>query len=73
MMFITRRLEIIDEKFIINNFLVEDFVAYVFYIYIHKKNAKNLKSVHKFKKTQINVVLQNKKIEKKIEITISKE
>ena len=71
-MLIARRFEIIDEEFIINDFLVENFVAYVFYIYIHKKNAKNFKSVYKFKKTRISVALQNKKIEKKIEIAISK-
>ena len=72
-MFITRRFEIINEKFIINDFFVKNFVAYVLHIHIHKKNTKNFKSVHKFKKTQINVALQNKKIEKKIEIAISKE
>ena len=72
-MFIARQLEIINEKFIINDFFVEDFVAYILYIYIHKENAKNFKSVYKFKKTRINVALQNKKIEKKIEIAISKE
>ena len=54
---IARRLEIIDGKLIMNNFFVENFVAYVLYIRIHKKNAKNLKSVYKFKKTRISVVL----------------
>ena len=56
-----------------NDLFVENFVAYVFYVRIYKKNAKNFKNVYKFKKTRINVALQNKKIEKKIEIAISKE
>ena len=72
-MFIACRFKIINEKLIINDFFVKNFVAYVLYVYIYKKNAKNLKNVYKFKKTQINVALQNKKIEKKIEIAISKE
>ena len=59
---ITRRIEIIDKEFIIKNFLADDFVVYVFYIRVYNNDVKNLKNVHKFKKTQINVAIQNKEI-----------
>ena len=68
-----RRLEIINEKLMMDDLLVGDFVAYVLHVRIHKENAKNLRNVHKFRKTRISVALQNKKIEEKIEIAISKE
>ena len=71
-MFIARQLEIIDEKLIINNFFIENFVAYVLYVYIYKKNAKIFKNVYKFKKTRINVVLQNKKSKKKLRLQYRK-
>ena len=44
------------------NFFVNDFVVYVFYIRVYNDNVKNFKNIHKFKKAQINVAIQNKKI-----------
>ena len=55
-----------------NNFFANDFVIYVFYIRVHDNDVKNFKNVHKFKKTQINVAIQNKKTNRKKEIEISK-
>ena len=71
-MLITHRIEIIKKELIMKNFFVNDFVVYVFYIRISKKHNENLKSVHKIKKVQINVVLQKKKIRKEQKIEISK-
>ena len=71
-MLITRRIEIIEKKFMMKNLFVDDFVVYVFYVHINKKHNENLKNVHKIKKIQISVALQKKKIRKKQKIEISK-
>ena len=71
-LFTTRRIEIINKKLIIKNFFVNDFIVYVFHIRVHNNNVKNFKNVHKFKKAQINVAIQNKKINQKQKIKISK-
>ena len=71
-MFIAQQLEIINKKLIINDFFAENFVVYVFYIRNHDENKKNFKNVYKFKKTQINVAIQNQKNDKKQKIKISK-
>ena len=54
----------------IKNLFINDFVVYVFYIRVYNNNIKNLKNVYKFKKAQISVAIQDKKIDqKKIEIS----
>ena len=56
----------------INDFFAENFVVYVLYVRNHDENKKNFKDVHKFKKAQINVAIQDQKNNKKQKIEISK-
>ena len=72
LLFIAQRLKVINKKFIINDFFAKNFAIYVFYIRNHNESKIFFKNVHKFKKTQISVAIQNQKNNKKQKIKISK-